>query len=74
MLFHLVTHLVIEELGDMREELEAEVQFNGFVQNLRSYAAASIPAHLTSLGPQTHLTTTQRERHRDRQGQRRKCF
>lgn len=48
-------HLVIEELGDVWKELEAEVQLDGLLQHVGCYAACSVEAHLTSLSPQPHL-------------------
>lgn len=48
-------YLVVEEFGDVREELKAEVQLYGFRQDTRRHAAASVPAHLTGLRPQSHL-------------------
>lgn len=57
-------YLVVEEFGDVREELEAEVQLYGFRQDTRRHAAASVPAHLTGLGPQSHLDQDRRARTR----------
>lgn len=48
-------YLVVEEFGDVREELEAEVQLYGLTQDTRRHATASVPAHLTGLCPQSHL-------------------
>lgn len=53
-----VAYLVVKEFGDVREEFEAKVHLDGLGVDIRSYAAACVPAHLTGLRPEAHLHAT----------------